>query len=109
MLNKSTIIYRNLLKSLNLTFKGDHQAINQTKDYLRNKFNNINHLSSKDEQQSELNQLVEVNQILLKNIIQGQLNNNNYNLRFTNHTELGDNTTIKQAAPSLETIKASKK
>lgn len=117
-------IYKNLLKSINITFKGvcvgltpvlhnsahsftgDNQAIRQSKLVIRDKFYSLPHLDA-SQQQSQLNQLSEVSDILRKNIVQAELqDNNNFNLHFTPYTELGDNSTISQP-PSLDKIKKS--
>ena len=122
--SKFIATYRNLLRSIHLTFKGAHHrrcisprsdsfagdrhAIHQSKSVIRDKISRLSVLND-TERRIQLQELDEVNDILRKNIVQAQLgSSNNYNLRFTPHTELGDNSTISQP-PTLDNIKKSMK
>ena len=90
----------------------DIHAKQQSKLIFKNKFHQLKSVTSEDDYLGQLNVLQEVSNILKSNVIQGvrtlDSQNQNFNLRFTPFTELGDNDSIK-APPTFEELKNTKK
>ena len=95
-------------------FRGDQRALLAARQETRQRF-----LSAKEERDPAkidegLDMGEQVNYILKHNVVQGvadkEAKNATYKLRFTEHTELGSNDTIKQVrpAPTLSEIEKTK-
>ncbi|KAF2843440.1 hypothetical protein M501DRAFT_994367 [Patellaria atrata CBS 101060] len=92
--------YRNLLRSTRIAFQGDNRMIMGARAEARNKFREnakLKEFSKEAEEEIALAQAVAT--ILKQNVVQGKAKDgsNHYELRIHEHTERGDNETVKLA------------
>ncbi|KAK9893432.1 hypothetical protein P389DRAFT_182182 [Cystobasidium minutum MCA 4210] len=105
---------RALVRAQRVTFHGDIRARQAARDLNRGLLQPaINPSSSQEEKNEAITGARQVARYLMENVLQGVPKAKSeaelaYELRFTPHTALGDNSTISKAkpAPSLEEIKA---
>ena len=111
---RAVALYRTLMRTTRDLFRGDQRALLAARQETRRRF-----LSAKEERDPAkidegLDMGEQVNYILKHNVVQGvadkEAENATYKLRFTEHTELGSNDTIKQVrpAPTLSEIEKTK-
>ncbi|KAF2145049.1 uncharacterized protein K452DRAFT_295606 [Aplosporella prunicola CBS 121167] len=91
--------YRGLLRSARIAFQGDLQVLNAARFEIRDKFDANRALATgSKEQQASIEHANAVATILRENVVQGQAQDeNNYKLKIHEHTERGDNESIKFA------------
>ncbi|KAH8590721.1 hypothetical protein B0O99DRAFT_520782 [Bisporella sp. PMI_857] len=98
--------YRSLLRSTRLAFAGDKPLLLAARAEARNSFRSNAGLSpSSSEYAAAVRHAEEVAQILKQNVVQGvrvQGEEDKYKLRIHEHTERGDNDTIKM--PNGKTV-----
>ncbi|PBP21759.1 hypothetical protein BUE80_DR007168 [Diplocarpon rosae] len=91
------VAYRNVLRSTRLAFSGDIELIRAARIEARNAFRKNAALTAADPQLGPaIAHAKEVAKILRENVVQGKLDENGkYKLRIHEHTERGDNDTIR--------------
>jgi len=91
--------YRHLLRSTRLAFAGDAPLLHAARAEARNGFQqNVTLSPGSPELAAAVAHAEEVAQILKENVVQGKKEGDNlYKLRIHEHTERGDNDTIKMA------------
>jgi len=91
--------YRHLLRSTRIAFAGDARLLHAARVEARNAFQQNAALSpDSPETAAAVAHAEEVAQILKENVVQGKKGGDNlYKLRIHEHTERGDNDTIKIA------------
>ncbi|KAL4399622.1 mitochondrial respiratory chain complex III protein [Malassezia pachydermatis] len=110
---RATALYRSLLRTTRQVFRDDARAIAAARDETRRRFAEAKHEKDATKIDEGLEMGEQVTHMLKHNVVQGVANpedERTYKLRFTEHTELGSNDTIKQArpAPSLSEIQRTK-
>ncbi|KAF4306325.1 Mitochondrial zinc maintenance protein 1, mitochondrial [Botryosphaeria dothidea] len=90
--------YRNILRATRLAFQGDLAILSAARAKARDDFDASRNLQPNSEDaQKQVAHANEVAKILKENVVQGQANDDGrYKLRIHEHTERGDNETIKQ-------------
>lgn len=97
MANLSLQAYRTALRATRIAFNGDAQMLRASRAQFKQSFLANQHLEDREELKKALTHLNEVSQFLVKNIVQGEMQENKrYNLKFHKQTELGSNETIKE-------------
>ncbi|KAK6581675.1 hypothetical protein PZA11_005372 [Diplocarpon coronariae] len=96
-LQMALVAYRNILRSTRLAFGGDMQLIRAARTETRNAFLKNAALAPTDPQLGPaIAHAKEVAKILRENVVQGKLDEaGKYKLRIHEHTERGDNDTVK--------------
>ncbi|TID25150.1 mitochondrial zinc maintenance protein 1 [Venturia nashicola] len=93
--------YRNLLRSTRIAFQGDIPTLLSARTAVRDNFNKNRTLpSSSPEFTEQIQYAQEVAKILRENLVQGRAvdgDGDRYKLRIHEHTERGDNDSIKTA------------
>ncbi|KAH7390047.1 putative mitochondrial zinc maintenance protein 1, mitochondrial [Cadophora sp. MPI-SDFR-AT-0126] len=89
--------YRHLLRSARLAFQGDTHLLHAARSEARNGFRKNASMSLDDPALAPaIAHAEEVAKILRENVVQGKLEGNDrYKLRIHEHTERGDNDTVK--------------
>ena len=110
---RAAALYRSLIRTTRELFQGDQRALLAAHQETRNRF-----LAAKNERDAakideNLDMGEQVNYLLKHNLVQGVSepeSGSTYKLRFTEHTELGSNDTIKHTrpAPTLSEIERTK-
>ena len=110
---RAAALYRSLIRTTRELFQGDQRALLAAHQETRNRF-----LAAKNERDAakideNLDMGEQVNYLLKHNVVQGVSepeSGSTYKLRFTEHTELGSNDTIKHTrpAPTLSEIERTK-
>lgn len=105
--------YRAALRATRVAFSGDDVVLKAARTKVREGFESNRELSDQAEVDKAVKELNEVAQFLVKNIVQGeQEEDGRYFLKFHEKTELGSNETIKQSnranMGSLAGVKARK-
>ncbi|KAK8191244.1 mitochondrial zinc maintenance protein 1, mitochondrial [Phyllosticta capitalensis] len=106
----ATAAYRNLLRSIRIAFEGDVAVMNAARFEARNNFEANRSLSedSKDLEKS-IAKANDVAKFLKENLVQGQVKDDGkYQLRIHEHTERGDNESIKQPQGTRNTLAGAK-
>ncbi|KAH7045919.1 hypothetical protein B0J12DRAFT_741902 [Macrophomina phaseolina] len=90
--------YRNILRATRLAFQGDLAIMNAARAKARDDFDASRALEPNGvDAQKQVAHANEVAKILRENVVQGQANEDGrYKLRIHEHTERGDNESIKQ-------------
>ncbi|KAL2355393.1 mitochondrial zinc maintenance protein 1, mitochondrial [Cryomyces antarcticus] len=90
--------YRHLLRATRIAFEGDLHRLTAARASARDSFEQGRGLSESEISKS-INHAEEVAKILRENVVQGHVNaeGEKYKLRIHEHTERGDNETIKKA------------
>ncbi|KAL2062157.1 hypothetical protein VTL71DRAFT_6423 [Oculimacula yallundae] len=93
----ATSAYRSILRSARLAFEGDTHLLQAARNQARQTFQHNASMSLDDPAYAPaIAHAVEVAKILKENVVQGRLGENDrYKLRIHEHTERGDNDTIK--------------
>ncbi|KAH6651663.1 hypothetical protein BKA67DRAFT_660454 [Truncatella angustata] len=90
--------YRHLLRSARIAFQGDEPILNAARAQIRGGFREH---ASLDPQSPEIDGHIkhaqDVATILRENVVQGKRDGDKYKLRIHEHTERGDNDTVKGA------------
>ncbi|KAL1650234.1 Mitochondrial zinc maintenance protein 1, mitochondrial [Diplodia intermedia] len=91
--------YRNILRATRLAFQGDVGVLSAARMKARDDFDASRTLDPNGEDAKKaLAHANDVAKILRENVVQGQVNDDGrYKLRIHEHTERGDNETIKQS------------
>ncbi|KAG5964570.1 Mitochondrial zinc maintenance protein 1, mitochondrial [Claviceps cyperi] len=93
--------YRNLMRAARLAFEGDTPALIAAKQSIRTRFRQHANLSPREQTAKDfIKHAQEVAQFLRANVVQGKKiegKDNMYRLRIHEHTERGDNDSIKVA------------
>lgn len=110
---RATALYRNLLRTTRDLFRDDERALVAAYNETRSRFVAAKNETDPAKIDEGLEMGEQVNYLLKHNVVQGvskDSTNPSFHLRFTEHTELGSNDTIKSSrpAPSLEDIKRMK-
>ncbi|KAI9046960.1 hypothetical protein LZ554_009035 [Drepanopeziza brunnea f. sp. 'monogermtubi'] len=88
--------YRSLLRSARLAFAGDAPLLKAARQEAHHAFRKNAALSPEDPLLAPaIAHANDVAKILRENVVQGKLENDRYKLRIHEHTERGDNDTIK--------------
>ncbi|KAF3002128.1 hypothetical protein G7054_g178 [Neopestalotiopsis clavispora] len=92
------VAYRNLLRSARIAFQGDQPILNAALTQIRTGFRENASLDPKSpEIDGHIKHAEDVATILRENVVQGRRNGDKYKLRIHEHTERGDNDTVKMA------------
>jgi hypothetical protein len=111
---RAVALYRTLMRTTRDLFRGDQRALLAARQETRRRFLNAKEERDPAKIDEGLDMGEQVNYILKHNVVQGvadkEAKNATYKLRFTEHTELGSNDTIKQVrpAPTLSEIEKTK-
>ncbi|KAM5369960.1 hypothetical protein ACJZ2D_008759 [Fusarium nematophilum] len=93
--------YRHLLRAARIAFQGDAPILSAAQDQIRNEFRQKASLNPSDADASAaIQHAEEVAKVLRENVVQGKKTedgNDTYKLRIHEHTERGDNESIKTA------------
>ncbi|KAI3400758.1 hypothetical protein diail_1967 [Diaporthe ilicicola] len=91
--------YRHLLRASRLTFQGDERLLTSARDRIRTSFREKAALSPSDPAVAPaVQQAEQIAEMLRTNVVQGRdEGDGRYKLRIHEHTERGDNDTIKMA------------
>ncbi|GJN81729.1 complex 1 protein (LYR family) domain-containing protein [Purpureocillium lilacinum] len=96
------VAYRNLLRAARIAFQGDAPVLAAAQDQIRHEFRQRSALdSSSSDTQAALQHADEVAKILRENVVQGKRavdEEATYKLRIHEHTERGDNESIKMGS-----------
>lgn len=110
---RATQLYRSLLRTTREVFRGDERALQAAHAETRRRFIEARNETDADTIAQNLELGEQVNYLLKHNVVQGVAkpdDDSTYRLRFTPHTELGSNDTIKnpKPAPTLAAIQKAK-
>ncbi|KAI0441675.1 hypothetical protein F4803DRAFT_522605 [Xylaria telfairii] len=100
----ASLAYRNLLRAARTTFKGDVKMLNTSHSLIRESFlENADLEPTSPEASTALQQAHTTATFLLRNVVQGVKteDGDRYKLRIHEHTERGDNDTIKTPGTTL--------
>ncbi|KAH6630570.1 hypothetical protein B0J18DRAFT_105308 [Chaetomium sp. MPI-SDFR-AT-0129] len=90
--------YRSLLRSARLAFQGDTRMLDAAKQSIRQGFRDKASLAASDPTiQPAIQHALDVANFLKTNLVQGKRDGTTYKLRIHEHTERGDNESIKLA------------
>ncbi|KAK0737404.1 mitochondrial zinc maintenance protein 1, mitochondrial [Apiosordaria backusii] len=93
--------YRNLLRAARIAFEGDIRMLTGARDAIRRGFRDKATLPASDPSiEPALKHAEEVASFLKANVVQGIKEGDTYKLRIHEHTERGDNESIKFASKS---------
>jgi len=88
--------YRNLLRAVRVAFEGDARMLDAARQQIRTGFRDKASLPASDPSiQPALQHADEVASFLKANLVQGKREGSTYKLRIHEHTERGDNDSIK--------------
>ncbi|KAI1343541.1 hypothetical protein F5Y15DRAFT_412325 [Xylariaceae sp. FL0016] len=88
--------YRSLLRAARIAFTGDERILSAARSSIRDGFRaNAALEPSSPQSQDAVKHAEEVASILRSNVVQGKKEGENYKLRIHEHTERGDNDTVK--------------
>ncbi|KAH8648415.1 mitochondrial zinc maintenance protein 1, mitochondrial [Xylariales sp. PMI_506] len=94
----AAIAYRNLLRAARTAFQGDEPILHAARHQIRIGFRENASLEASSPQVSEqIKHAEDVAMILRQNVVQGKKDGEVYKLRIHEHTERGDNDTVKLA------------
>ncbi|KAI4721578.1 hypothetical protein E4T48_02196 [Aureobasidium sp. EXF-10727] len=100
--NKTVVLstYRNLLRATRIAFQGDHDTLHNSRKFARDSFDqNRGVKAGSIEAEKAVEHAQGVAQILRENVVQGATDkeeSETYKLRIHDHTEKGDNESVKQ-------------
>ncbi|KAL1841064.1 hypothetical protein VTJ49DRAFT_7448 [Mycothermus thermophilus] len=95
--------YRNLLRAARIAFQGDEPVLAAAKQTIRQGFRDKASLPPTDPSIAPaLQHAEEVASFLKANVVQGKREGDVYKLRIHEHTERGDNESIKQAGKKTD-------
>ncbi|KAK4199834.1 hypothetical protein QBC40DRAFT_281198 [Triangularia verruculosa] len=90
--------YRNLLRAARIAFEGDTRMLNGARTAIRRGFRDNSTLPASDPSiEPALKKAEEIASFLKANLVQGIKKGDTYKLRIHDHTERGDNESIKFA------------
>ncbi|ETS84420.1 Mitochondrial zinc maintenance protein 1 [Pestalotiopsis fici W106-1] len=90
--------YRHLLRAARIAFQGDQPILNAARAQIRTGFRENASLDPKSpEIDGHIKHAEDVATILRENVVQGRRSGDKYKLRIHEHTERGDNDTVKMA------------
>ncbi|KAI1842212.1 hypothetical protein JX265_001427 [Neoarthrinium moseri] len=99
--------YRNLLRAARIAFHGDEPILNAAKHQIRTGFREYAALEpSNPDVVGHIKHAEDVATILKQNVVQGKKEGDRYKLRIHEHTERGDNDTVKLAGGKTAKIGA---
>ncbi|KAK7538790.1 mitochondrial zinc maintenance protein 1, mitochondrial [Phyllosticta citribraziliensis] len=98
--------YRNLLRSIRIAFEGDVATMNAARFEARNNFEANRDLPQDSKVlEKSISKANEVSKFLKENLVQGKVTDEGkYQLKIHEHTERGDNESIKQPAGTRNTL-----
>ena len=98
---RAAALYRSLLRTTRNLFGADLRAVEAARQETRRRFNEAKRETDPARIDEGLDMGDQVVSLLRHNVVQGVSENdsNTYRLRFTEHTELGNNESVKQARP----------
>ncbi|KAK8160518.1 mitochondrial zinc maintenance protein 1, mitochondrial [Phyllosticta citrichinensis] len=98
--------YRNLLRSIRIAFEGDVATMNAARFEARNNFEANRDLPQDSKVlEKSISKANEVSKFLKENLVQGKVTDEGkYQLRIHEHTERGDNESIKQPPGTRNTL-----
>ncbi|KAL2016970.1 hypothetical protein VTK56DRAFT_2804 [Thermocarpiscus australiensis] len=95
--------YRNLLRAARIAFEGDTRVLDAARQQIRQAFRDTATLPASDPSiQSAIRHAEEVATFLKTNLVQGRREGDTYKLRIHEHTERGDNDSIKLASKNTK-------
>jgi len=95
--------YRHILRSARIAFGGDIPTLTAARKAARDQFNDKRSLTSQEEIDNAVQHARDVGTILQQNVVQGKYDEKKerYKLNIHEHTERGDNDTIKAPPPNV--------
>ncbi|KAJ3477605.1 hypothetical protein NLG97_g8795 [Lecanicillium saksenae] len=101
----AVVAYRNLLRAARIAFQGDAPILLAAQSQIRGEFRSKQSLDPKDSSVSEgIEHATQVARFLRENVVQGKKMDGDdgmYKLRIHEHTERGDNESIKTAGAGV--------
>ncbi|KAJ6788956.1 hypothetical protein PWT90_04193 [Aphanocladium album] len=101
----AVVAYRNLLRAARVAFQGDAPILLAAQSQIRGEFRSKQSLDPKDTSVSEgIEHATQVAKFLRENVVQGKKmdgEDSKYKLRIHEHTERGDNESIKMAGSGV--------
>ncbi|KAJ4302515.1 Mitochondrial zinc maintenance protein 1, mitochondrial [Collariella sp. IMI 366227] len=95
--------YKHLLRAARIAFEGDVRMLDAARQQIRGAFREKASLPASDPSiQPSIQHAEEVASFLKTNLVQGRKQGNTYKLRIHEHTERGDNDSIKTAGQNTK-------
>ncbi|KAM7201936.1 hypothetical protein V8F20_004644 [Naviculisporaceae sp. PSN 640] len=95
--------YRHLMRAARIAFEGDSRVLNAARESIRNGFRENASLPPSDPAVAPaIQKAEELASFLKSNVVQGKREGDTYKLRIHEHTERGDNDSIKLAGKTIK-------
>ncbi|KAK3330691.1 hypothetical protein B0H66DRAFT_544617 [Apodospora peruviana] len=95
--------YRHLMRAASIAFDGDMRVLAAAREQIRNGFREKANLAASDpEVQPAIQKAEEMASFLKSNVVQGRKEGDVYKLRIHEHTERGDNDTVKLGGQTIK-------
>ncbi|KAK4218956.1 hypothetical protein QBC37DRAFT_410903 [Rhypophila decipiens] len=95
--------YRHLMRAARIAFEGDSRVLTAAREQIRTRFREKASLPASDPSIAPAIQQAEELAIFLKsNVVQGRREGDTYKLRIHEHTERGDNDSIKLGGQTIK-------